>query len=59
MIPKAVFVEMVEPEEPSNLITSPYSEDCLLEKSDAEGIKAAKVKLKNYEYKNINQASIV
>ena len=46
MIPKPVLVEMVEPEEPSYLITSPYSNDCLLEESDAVGIKAAKEKLK-------------
>ena len=58
MIPKPSMTMPSAPEEPACIIVSPFSNELLLEDRDHEGIKAAKERLKKYEYKNIDLTSI-
>ena len=50
MITKPSMTMPVAPEEPPGLIISPFSEEMVLDDTDKEGIKAAKERLKKFEY---------
>ena len=58
MIKKPSMTMPMEPDEPPSLIVSPFSEEMLLDDTDQEGIKAAKERLKKFEYENIDLTSI-